>query len=89
MEQKDPLVEVLNLGSGAGSSVLDVINTFEQVSGKPLNWKFGARREGDIEAIFANPKKAADLIGWSTSRTIQDAIADAWRWEVNIKVDVV
>ena len=77
----EPKTETINVGTGNGSSVLEIIHTFEKVSNQFLNWKFGPRREGDVEEIFADTSKAQELIGWNADRTIEDAIADAWNWE--------
>ena len=77
----EPKTETINVGTGNGSSVLEIIHTFEKVSNQSLNWKFGPRREGDVEEIFADTSKAQELIGWNADRTIEDAIADAWNWE--------
>lgn len=73
--------ETINVGTGNGTSVLEIIHTFEKVSNESLKWKFGSRREGDVEEIFADTSKAQELIGWSADRTIEDAIADAWNWQ--------
>jgi UDP-glucose 4-epimerase len=77
----EPRTETINVGTGNGTSVLEIIHTFEKVSNQSLNWKFGPRRDGDVEEIFADTSKAQELIGWNADRTIEDAIADAWNWE--------
>jgi UDP-glucose 4-epimerase len=74
-------MEYVNLGTGRGTSVLEIINNFEELTGVKLNWEFGARREGDIEEIFAETSKAEELIGWKSQLTFKDAIVDAWNWE--------
>lgn len=79
--QEKGVYEVLNIGTGKGVSVLEIINTFEHVSGVKLNWKFGPRRSGDVEQIFANSKKANDLINWTAAKSVEDAVRDAWNWE--------
>lgn len=81
MNQYNSINEVINIGTGTGCSVLEVISTFESISGKKLNWKFGPRRPGDVVEIFANANKALDLLGWKAELTIEDAIRDAWNWE--------
>ena len=73
--------EVINIGTGNGTSVLEIIHTFEKVSGKRLNWKFGERRTGDVEQIYADVHKAKDQLHWSATRTMEDAVRDAWNWE--------
>lgn len=80
-----PIVETLNLGTGKGTSVLEIIHTFEEVSGIQLNWKFGPRRAGDVEAIYADTARAKQVLGWETERTIKDSIVDAWNWEKKIR----
>lgn len=77
--------EVFNLGTGTGSSVLEVINSFEKVSGESLNYKIVARRPGDVTAAFADTTKANKVLGWSAEKTLDDAVADAWRWEKVIR----
>ncbi len=74
-------MEFVNLGTGKGTSVLEIINNFEQLTGVKLNWEFGSRREGDLEEIFAETKKAEQLLGWKSKLTFKDAIVDAWNWE--------
>lgn len=80
----DP-VEVFNLGTGTGLSVLELIRVFEEVSGKSLNYKIVGRREGDIEQIWAQPDKANNVLGWSAQETIQDTMASAWKWQQRLK----
>lgn len=80
-EQKESCNEVINIGTGQGSSVLEIIHTFEQVSNLQLNWKFGERRAGDVEQIYADVTKAKKLLNWSTQRSMEDAVRDAWNWE--------
>ena len=74
-------MEFVNLGTGKGTSVLEIINYFEQLTGVKLNWEFGGRREGDLEEIFAETTKAEALLGWKSKLTFKDAIVDAWNWE--------
>ncbi len=83
-ENKDNY-EVFNLGTGRGSSVLDVIKSFENVSGKKLNYKIVARRAGDIVEAYADTKKANDVLGWSAESTLDDAMKSAWDWEQKVR----
>lgn len=76
--------EMFNIGTGKGSSVLEVINSFEKVSGLKLNYKIVDRRKGDVTAIFAETKKANDILGWKAELTLDDAIESAWKWEQKI-----
>ncbi|GGB82051.1 UDP-glucose 4-epimerase [Flavobacterium suaedae] len=78
-------VETFNLGTGKGNSVLEVINTFEKVSGEKLNYKIAPRREGDITEAYADTTKANDVLGWKAELTIEDALASAWKWEKKVR----
>lgn len=78
-------VEIFNLGTGTGSSVLEVIHTFEKVSGKKLPYKIVGRREGDITSAYANTDKANDVLGWKAQSTLEEAMASAWEWEQKIR----
>lgn len=73
----------VNLGSGQGSSVLEVIKSFEKASGQTLPWKYAARRPGDVTALYCNPKTAKSLLNWQTQRTLDDMCADTWRFQSN------
>ena len=77
--------EVFNLGTGKGSSVLEVIESFERVSGEKLNYKIVNRREGDITAAYANTEKALNVLGWKTMSSLDDAMDSAWKWEQKIR----
>ncbi len=77
--------EVFNLGTGTGSTVLEVIQSFERVSGESLNYKIVDRRPGDVTAAYADTTKANDELGWKTEKTLDDAMTDAWRWEKKIR----
>ncbi|WP_456439621.1 UDP-glucose 4-epimerase GalE [Psychroserpens sp.] len=77
--------ETFNVGTGVGSSVLEVIKSFEKVSGQSLNYKIAPRREGDIEKAYANTKKANTVLGWEAKSTLDDAMLSAWKWEKNIR----
>lgn len=76
-------LHIYNLGSGVGHSVLEVINAFEQASGKPLAWHFAPRRVGDLPAFWADASKAKQQLGWQTKMTLQQMVADSWLWQVN------
>ncbi len=71
----------INLGTGVGYSVLDMLRAFEQASGKPVPYRIAARREGDIASCYADPSQAAALLGWRASRDLQAMCVDAWRWQ--------
>ncbi|MEB0265474.1 UDP-glucose 4-epimerase GalE [Cryobacterium sp. 10I5] len=74
-------VSTYNLGSGIGSSVLDVINTFSRVANRAIPYEVVAAREGDVSCSYADVTKATRELGWSTHRTLEDACRDAWRWQ--------
>jgi UDP-glucose 4-epimerase len=78
-------VETFNLGTGTGSSVLEVIRSFEKVSGKKLSYKIVPRREGDITEAYANTDKANNILGWKAQSTLDEAMASAWKWEQKIR----
>jgi len=86
LEQKSAdAYEVFNLGTGKGSSVLEVIQSFERVSGQKLPYEIGARREGDVIAAYADTTKANTVLGWKTKRSLDEAIASAWKWEQKVR----
>ncbi len=78
-------VEIFNLGSGIGSSVLEVISSFEKVSGKPFPYKIVDRREGDVTMAYASTDKANNVLGWKTESTLDEAIQSAWKWEQKVR----
>ncbi|MBZ4042656.1 UDP-glucose 4-epimerase GalE [Flavobacterium hibisci] len=78
-------LEVFNLGTGKGSSVLEVIKAFEKASGQKLPYKIVARREGDVTEAYANTDKANNVLGWKTQLGLDEAIASAWKWEQKIR----
>ncbi|HQW69067.1 MAG TPA: UDP-glucose 4-epimerase GalE [Flavobacterium sp.] len=78
-------VETFNLGTGTGSSVLEVITAFEKVSGKKLPYKIVGRREGDITSAYANTDKANQVLGWKAELTLEESLASAWKWEQKIR----
>ena len=78
-------VEVLNLGTGTGLSVLTLIREFEAATGVKLPYSIVGRREGDIEKVWADPKKANEVLGWKAETPIRDVLASAWKWEQHIR----
>ena len=77
--------EVFNIGTGKGSSVMEVINTFEQVSGEELNYKIVDRRPGDVTAVYADTTKANEVLGWKAEKSLKEALNSAWKWEQKIR----
>ena len=73
--------EAINLGSGEGTSVLQLVNAFIQTTGKNVPYVFAPRRPGDIASCYASSDKARDLLGWQAALTIDDMCADTWRWQ--------
>ena len=78
-------LEVFNLGTGQGSSVKEVISAFETATGLKVPHRFGGRRPGDVTAIHADATKAANVLGWKTRRSLEECLADAWRWQERLK----
>ena len=78
-------IETFNLGTGTGSSVLEVIQAFEKVSGQKLPYKIVDRREGDVTSAYANTDKANTVLGWKAESTLEEAVASAWKWEQKIR----
>lgn len=77
--------ETFNIGTGTGSSVLEVIKSFEKVSRQKLNYKIKDRRVGDITSAYADTTKANDELGWKAQLTLDDAMLSAWQWEQHIR----
>ncbi|MBL8731052.1 MAG: UDP-glucose 4-epimerase GalE [Planctomycetes bacterium] len=77
-------VEVFNLGTGTGSTVLEVIQAFERATGVKLAYEFAPRRPGDVVAAYADTERAARLLGWRAERSLDTAMADAWRWQQSL-----
>lgn len=75
---------VFNIGTGKGNTVLEVISTFEKVSGKKLNYMIGPRREGDVVQIFASCDKAISELGWKAERSLENSLETAWKWELQL-----
>lgn len=74
--------EAYNLGTGQGSSVLDVIKTFEKVTGKKIPYELTDRRPGDAAICYADPEKAKNVLGWETEKNLEDMCQDAWNWQI-------
>jgi len=77
-------VETFNLGTGRGLSVLEIIETFEQVNGVKIPYKIVDRREGDIEKVWADPAYANNELGWTATETVEETLRSAWAWEQNL-----
>lgn len=77
-------IEIFNLGTGRGVSVLELINSFEKATGVPVPHKIGPRRTGDIEKIWAIPDKANNVLGWTAEVPIDQTLANAWKWQCSL-----
>jgi len=80
--------DVFNIGAGQGNSVLELIRTFESVSGQALNYRIGPRRAGDVTAVYADATKAREQLGWTAKRSLREALEDSWRWEQMLRAKV-
>lgn len=80
-ENKSPLI--VNLGTGKGYSVLDMVKAFEEASGRKVFYKIVDRRLGDIASCYADPSVAKEILDWEAKKTIEDMCKDSWRWQVN------
>jgi UDP-glucose 4-epimerase len=79
--QNPQRVEVFNLGTGTGVSVLEILETFEKVIGKKVNYVIGPRRPGDVAAVYADPAKAEKELGWRAKESLESMVSSAWKWE--------
>lgn len=77
-------VEIFNLGTGRGLSVLELVETFKKVTGVDVPYEIVARREGDIEQVWANPKKANEVLGWKAESTVEETLLSAWKWQQHL-----
>lgn len=78
-------VEIFNLGTGRGLSVLEIVNGFEKATGVRVPYTIVGRREGDIEQVWAEPQKANNILGWSAQTPIEDVLRSAWNWEKHLR----
>ena len=76
-----PGCHVFNLGTGKGTSVLDLVHAFEAAAGSPIPYEIVDRRPGDVAECWADPARAADLLGWRAERNLADMAASAWKWQ--------
>lgn len=84
-KKQDEQVEVFNIGTGRGLSVLELINAFEKATGVKLNYQIVGRRAGDIEKVWANPERANKVLGWKAESTIEDTLLSAWNWQKKLR----
>ena len=81
LQRERPQTLALNLGSGHGYSVLEVVKAFEKASGRKVPYKIVRRRVGDVACSIADPSLAEQLLGWKTKRTLDDMCRDTWSWQ--------
>jgi UDP-glucose 4-epimerase len=83
-QTEDNFYDVFNVGTGNGNTVLELITTFEKITGVKLNYSIGPRRPGDVEKIYAQADKVNTKMNWKAEKTLAEALADAWRWQQKI-----
>ncbi|MFO7790421.1 MAG: UDP-glucose 4-epimerase GalE [Bacteroidales bacterium] len=83
--EQDTNYEFFNLGTGKGVSVLDMVNSFERVSGQKLNYSIADRRAGDVPVVYADTAKANKVLGWTAESSLDDTIRSAWEWEKKVR----
>ena len=74
-------IEAINLGTGTGYSVLDMVKAFSETNKVPVPYQIAPRRPGDIAVCYAEPAKARTLLGWQAEKTLDDMVRDSWRWQ--------
>lgn len=84
-KKQDEQVEVFNIGTGRGLSVLELVTMFEKATGVKLNYKIVGRREGDIEKVWANPERANKVLGWRADTPVEDTLLSAWKWQLKLR----
>ena len=87
LDKETDAIEYFNIGTGKGNSTKEIVDAFERATGVKLNWKFGPRREGDIEKIWGNVDKANNVLGWKAEAKLEDVLASAWKWQVKLRED--
>ncbi|MDN4753186.1 UDP-glucose 4-epimerase GalE [Porphyromonadaceae bacterium W3.11] len=86
--KSEEMVEVFNIGTGKGSSVLELIHTFERATGVSVPHKIGDRREGDIEQVWADPTRANEILGWKATSTLEETLSSAWKWQEKLSREI-
>lgn len=80
-DKQNGVIDTFNVGTGKGSSVLEVVQLFEKTTNQQLNWEFGERRAGDVPVVFANNQKIKSVLNWKPENSLEDAIRSAWAWQ--------
>ena len=78
-------LEVFNVGTGRGVSTKEIVDAFEKATGVKVNWTYAPRRAGDIEKVWADPKKANEVLGWKADTSREDTLKSAWNWQVKLR----
>ena len=89
LDKETDKIEYFNIGTGSGNSTLEIVTTFEKATGVKVNWKFGPRREGDIEKIWGDCTKANTVLGWKADTPLENVLASAWKWQQKLREDGV
>lgn len=87
LDKMDSSIDIFNLGTGNGVSVLEAVQSFEKVNNLSLNYEIVERREGDVEAVYANNSKAHKLLGWQPKFGLEEMMLSAWKWQLNLSKD--
>ena len=83
LDSMDNNYDIFNLGSGNGSTTLEVVHAFESLEGVKLNYTIGPRRSGDVASIYADNKKAKSILNWNPQLSLHDIVSTAWNWQQN------
>lgn len=86
-DKSEDKVEVFNIGTGHGVSTLELVHSFEKATGVKLNYKVVGRRAGDIEKVWADPKKANEVLGWTAETSLEETLKSAWDWQKKLRAD--
>lgn len=84
-DEDSPAIDYFNIGTGHGNTTQEIVETFEKATGVKLNWKYGPRREGDIEKIWGDCSKANKVLGWSADTPLDQVLASAWKWQQKLR----
>lgn len=85
LEKEAEKVEVFNLGTGKGVSVLELVKTFEEATGVKLNYRIAPRRPGDVEQVYADCTKANEVLGWKATTALTETLLNAWNWQKHLR----
>ena len=85
LQGQEQLFDAINIGTGNGNSVLEVVEKFKAVTGEALPYRVGDRRTGDVEQVYASVDKCKSTLGWEAELNLEDALRDAWKWQLSLK----